>query len=248
MQRINLVTYGRLVSALGVAWVWCRWVLLTLLAAALVAALMYLDVASLFREGLSRVDELGPMGPLLLVVFYVVGAVCLVPGSILAVSTGAVLGLPWALVYASVASTLGAVAAFLVGRHLARDWVGRRIEGNATFAAIDGAVEREGWRIVLLTRLSPVFPYNILNYAFGLTGVKLRHYVIASWIGMIPSTLAWVYLGSLAHAGVEAARRTPAEWALYGLGLVATVAVVLAIMRIARNALVRRTGQVLDRQ
>src|SRR5229473_2340136 len=85
----------------------------------------------------------------------------------------------------SIAATLGATAAFVVGRYFARDWIARKLEGNAKFKAIDEAVGREGWKIVLLTRLSPVFPFNLLNYAYGLTRVRLRDYVFASWAGMI---------------------------------------------------------------
>ncbi|MCI0743984.1 MAG: TVP38/TMEM64 family protein, partial [Verrucomicrobia subdivision 3 bacterium] len=132
-------------------------------------------------------------------------------------------------------------AAFLVGRYLARGWVAKKIEGNASFAAIDRAVADEGWKIVGLTRLSPVFPFSLLNYAFGLTRVKLRDYVLASWIGMMPGTVMYVYLGSLARAGAAGEKKSPAEWALYGVGLLATIAVTVVITRIARRALAKRT-------
>ena len=114
---------------------------------------------------------------------------------------------------------------------LARDWVAKRIDGNASFTAMDTAVADEGWRIVLLTRLSPLFPFTLLNYAFGLTRVSLRDYVLASWIGMMPGTVMYVYLGSLARAGVANHGRTPAEWILYGAGLLATIAVAVVATR-----------------
>jgi uncharacterized membrane protein YdjX (TVP38/TMEM64 family) len=117
----------------------------------------------------------------------------------------------------------------------------KKIEGRASFAAIDRAVANEGWNIVFLTRLSPVFPCTLLNYAFGLTRVSLRDYVLASWIGMMPGTVMYVYLGSLVRAGVADHERTPTEWALYGTGLLATVAVVVIVTRIARRALARQT-------
>src|SRR5262249_6857951 len=142
-------------------------------------------------------------------------------------------------IYTSIGATLGATAAFLVGRYLARGWVAKRIEGNATFSAIDRAVADEGWKIVGLTRLSPVFPFNLLNYGFGVTRVKLRDYVLASWIGMMPGTILYVYLGSLARAAGDRTR-TPAEWALYGVGLIATILVTITITRIARKALARK--------
>ena len=107
-------------------------------------------------------------------------------------------------------------------RYLARDAIARKIEGNGRFAAIDKAVANEGWKIVGLTRLSPVFPFTLLNYAFGLTQVKLCDYVLALWIGMMPGTVMYVYLVSLAKAASGERTRTTGEWALYGVGLLAT--------------------------
>lgn len=139
---------------------------------------------------------------------------------------------------------LGATAAFVVGRYLAREWVAAKVQGAPRFAAIDQAVAREGWKIVILTRLSPIFPFNLLNYAFGLTRVSLRDYVFASWIGMIPGTLMYVYMGSLAGdlatQGAGSRMRSGAEWALSGIGLLATIAVTVYVTRLARAALVRR--------
>jgi uncharacterized membrane protein YdjX (TVP38/TMEM64 family) len=124
------------------------------------------------------------------------------------------------------------------GHYLARD---EKDPANEKFKAIDEGVAQEGWKIVGLTRLSPVFPFNLLNYAYGLTRVSLRDYFFASWIGMMPGTVMYVYLGSLvgevAKIGSEGRARTSAEWALYIVGLIATVAVTVYITRIARAAL-----------
>ena len=113
------------------------------------------------------------------------------------------------------------------------------------FKTIDDAVATEGWKIVGLTRLSPVFPFNLLNYAYGLTKVSLRDYFFASWIGMLPGTVMYVYIGSLigdlARLGAGGRTRTGAEWALYVVGLVATVAVTVYVTRIARSALNKKT-------
>ena len=157
------------------------------------------------------------------IVLYILATVLFLPGSILTLGAGLLFGLVLGFVYVSIASTLGATAAFLTGRYLARDWVARKIEGNTTFRAIDDAVAEGGWRIVGLTRLSPIFPFNMLNYAFGLTQVSLRDYFFASWIGMMPGTVMYVYLGSLAGSlaalGSGARARTPGEWTLYAVGL-----------------------------
>jgi uncharacterized membrane protein YdjX (TVP38/TMEM64 family) len=143
-----------------------------------------------------------------------------------------------------IGATLGATCAFLTGRYLARNWVARRIAGNEKFKAVDEAVGREGWKIVLLTRLSPIFPFNLLNYAYGVTQVRLRHYILASAVGMIPGTAMYVYLGSLAgdlaSLGAGGQTRTTAEWVLYGVGLLATVAVTVFVTRVARKALAAR--------
>ena len=210
----------------------------------LLGAGSYFDVQGLLRGALEWIEAFGPAGAAAFVGIYVVACVLFIPGSILTLGAGAVYGVVRGSLLVSVASTLGATAAFLAGRYLARDWVARRIEGNERFRAIDRAVGREGWKIVGLTRLSPVFPFNLLNYAYGLTRVSLRDYVLASWLGMIPGTVMYVYLGSLAGslATLEAGGggRSPAQWALYVVGLAATVAVTVYVTRIARAALAQR--------
>ena len=119
-----------------------------------------------------------------------------------------------------------------------------KIKESEKFQAIDKGVAEEGWKIVGLTRLSPVFPFNLLNYAFGITRVSLRDYVLASFFGMLPATLMYVYIGSLAGdlatLGAADRSRTTGELALYGVGLVATIVVTVFITRIARNALNQR--------
>jgi uncharacterized membrane protein YdjX (TVP38/TMEM64 family) len=169
--------------------------------------------------------------------------VLFIPGSLLTLGSGVLFGVAWGSIFVSLASTLGATAAFLVGRYLARGWVAKQLEGKENFQAIDRAVAKEGWKIVGLTRLSPVFPFNLLNYAFGITQVSLRDYFFASWIGMMPGTVMYVYIGSLLGslatlaAGVQERKRTQAEWALYAVGLIASVAVTVYVTRIAKKAL-----------
>jgi len=212
--------------------------------AAALGAARHFHAQELLRSALAWIDDLGAWGAVLFVGLYVVACVLLLPGSILTLGAGLMFGVVRGSALVSVAATLGATAAFLVGRYLARDWVARKIEGNAKFKAIDDAVAREGWKIVGLTRLSPVFPFNLLNYAYGLTQVTLRDYFFASWLGMLPGTVMYVYLGSLAGSlatlGKSGGQRTPAQWALYGVGLAATVAVTVYVTRIARAALAKK--------
>ncbi|MDA0322557.1 MAG: TVP38/TMEM64 family protein [Verrucomicrobia bacterium] len=195
---------------------------------------------------LEWVDGLGPLGPAIFIVVYIVACVLFLPGSVLTLGAGAVFGVVMGSVYVSIGSTLGATAAFLTGRYLARDMIARKIEGNEKFAAIDQAVGREGWKIVGLTRLSPIFPFNLLNYAYGLTRVSLRDYVLASWIGMIPGTVMYVYIGSLAKdlatVGGERTRST-GEWTLYIVGLLATIIVSVYVTKVARRAMQEHVGE-----
>ena len=212
----------------------------------LIIAVKYLNLQQIFRDSLAWIKAAGPIGLLAFFGIYIAACVFMLPGSILTLGAGAVFGIVNGSLLVSLSSTAGATVAFLVGRYLAREMVSRRVAGNATFSAIDEAVATEGWKIVGLTRLSPIFPFNLLNYAFGLTRVSLRDYVLASWIGMMPGTVMYVYLGSLAGSlaelGAQAGgrTRTSAEWALYVVGMIATVAVTIVITRIARRALNRR--------
>ena len=135
----------------------------------------------------------------------------------------------------------GACAAFLVGRTIARDWIARKVSQNEKFAAIDNAVARQGFKIVLLTRLSPVFPFNLLNYAFGLTKVSFWKYALASWIGMLPGTVMYVYFGaglrSLTDVAAGKVETGTAGRIFFWFGMAVTIAVTIFITFIARKAL-----------
>src|SRR5213593_1439473 len=219
-----------------------KWALYVIAGIGIVLALKYFHVQDLLKAALDWVGKLGPWGPVIFVGLYVVATVLFVPGSVLTLGTGAVFGVVLGSVCVSISATLGATAAFLVGRYLARDAIARKIEKHEKFATIDRAVADQGWKIVLLTRLSPVFPFALLNYAFGLTRVKLSHYVLASWLGMIPGTVLYVYLGSLVNLGAGHRQRTTGEWVLFGVGLLATVTVTVFVTRLARNALAKKIG------
>ena len=190
---------------------------------------------------LLQIQSLGPWGPIALIAVYVVATVAFISGGLLTLGAGALFGLGTGAVCAFVGASLGATAAFLVGRYLARGWVAQKIEGNKTFSAVDQAVGDEGFKIVALTRLSPVFPFVLLNYAFGITSVSLRDYVLG-FVGMIPGTFLYTYLGATAGnlaqvfaGGGEG--KNPAEIALFVVGLIATFVVTYIITGIARKAL-----------
>ncbi len=188
-----------------------------------------------------QVESLGVWGPVVFIVGYAIAVVAFVPASLLTLAAGAIFGISAGTAYVFVAATLGAAIAFLVSRYFARDSIERRIESDPRFAAMDRAVGEQGLRIVALLRLSPVFPFTLLNYALGLTRVGFVDYNIAS-LGMLPGTLAYVYLGKVAGevaslAGGAEIARGPVDYAIWGVGLVATFAVTLIVGRIARRAL-----------
>src|SRR5262249_9908291 len=184
------------------------------------------------------------------VVACVVACILLLPGLILTLGAGFAYGIAVGVPLVWVAANLGAAVAFLLGRTLARERIAARVAGNARFAAIDRAVGREGLKIGLLTRLSPAVPFNLLHYAYGLTQVPFRDYVIGSLVGMIPGTAMYVYLGSLITSVSQLASGAPsggaAKQALTFLGFAATVAVTVVITRLARRALDESTVERAD--
>ncbi len=202
------------------------------------------------KDALLWIDGLGTGGALAFIFIYIIATVAFLPGSILTLGAGVVFGVVMGSVYVFIGATIGATAAFLVGRYLARGWVAKKIAGNQKFRAIDEAVGREGLKIVLLTRLSPVFPFNLLNYAYGVTGVSLRDYVVAS-IGMIPGTIMYVYIGSLAGniatIGTASQPGNPGvQWTIRILGFIATVAVTIYVTQVARKALENKVLEFKD--
>lgn len=195
----------------------------------------------ILRNTLQWIDGLGTLGAIAFITIYIIATVAFLPGSILTLGAGVVFGVVWGSIYVFIGATLGATAAFLVGRYLARGWVSRKIAGNKKFTAIDQAVGKEGLKIVLLTRLSPIFPFNLLNYALGITGVSLKDFFIGS-VGMLPGTIMYVYIGSLAGnlamIGTETQPTNPTlQWIIRILGFVATVAVTIYVTRVAQKAL-----------
>lgn len=187
------------------------------------------------------VNGLGFWGPFVFILGYVVAVVAFLPGSLLTLAAGAIFGLGAGVVYVFIAAVIGSSLAFLISRYIARSAIEQRVAGNPKFAALDRAVGQEGWKIVFLLRLCPVFPFNLLNYTLGLTRVKLRDYVLAA-PGMLPGTLLYVYYGKLAGdvASVAGGVKVERGWEYYavlGLGLAATVAVMAVVTRAARKAL-----------
>lgn len=195
----------------------------------------------LLKNLLIWIESLGSIGAIAFIGIYITATVAFLPAFILTLGAGVLFGVWLGSIYVFIGATFGSIAAFLVGRYLARDWVAKKIAGNDRFGAIDRAVGKEGLKIVLLTRLSPAFPFNLLNYAFGVTGVSLQDYAIGS-IGMIPGTIMFVYIGSLAGSlaliGTDAQPTNPTlQWTIRILGLIATIGVTVYVTRLAKQAL-----------
>lgn len=193
------------------------------------------------------VNGLGVWGPVVFIIGYAVATVAFVPGSLLTLAAGAIFGLAKGTVYVFIAAVLGSSAAFLVSRYVARAAIERKLAANPRFASIDRAVGAQGFKIVALLRLSPVFPFNLLNYALGLTRVRFTDYLLAA-VGMLPGTLLYVYYGKLAGdvaalAGGVAPEKGAGYYAVLVLGLVATVVVTTMVTRTARRALKEATGE-----
>ncbi len=214
-----------------------------------VAAIRYFELATLFVELADKVNALGFWAPVVYVLLYAVATVAFVPGSLLTLAAGVIFGLAKGGIVVFAGATIGSCAAFLVSRYLARGAIERRLAGNQRFAAIDRAIGERGLYITTLLRLSPIFPFNLLNYGLGLTKVRFRDYALAS-LGMIPGTILFVYYGvafgsiaKILEGGPSDAAGGAADCVVQGLGLVAFIVVTVLITRTARRALKEATDE-----
>lgn len=220
-----------------------RIVLSIVVVAALAAALKLLPLREWVAVFLDWIRGLGIAGAMLYAVVYAGGTVLLVPGTALTAGAGLLYGTLVGTLIVSPASVTGATAAFLIGRYFARNWVESKLRDHQKFAAVDRAIANNGFKVVLLLRLQPVFlPFAVLNYALGLTRVRLRDYILGSWLGMLPATILYVYLGSavhsipdLVHGRLAGAGR--AKDLLFWGGLVALGLLVFLLGRMAKRAL-----------
>jgi uncharacterized membrane protein YdjX (TVP38/TMEM64 family) len=220
------------------AWLWWASV-----AVFLTGVLLWMSVLPMQEIGQRLggwVSGLGVWGPLVFAAVYVLATVLMIPGSALTLVAGAVFGLWIGTVTVSLASTTGAAAAFVIGRYLARDRVAGMVRAYPLFDAVDRALGRGGWKVVALLRLSPVVPFNVQNYLYGLTSIRFWPTVLASWVAMLPGTFLYVYLG---YAGREAAGAIgdggpggAGRMILVGVGLLATLVVTVYVTRLSAQA------------
>lgn len=216
--------------------------LFVLIIIGLIVASFMLPVADTVIAVVDWSSKAGFLGMAAFAGLYILATVAMFPGLILTLTAGFLYGPLVGIAIISPASVIGATLAFLLGRYALRDWVSAKISKNLKFSQIDEAIALQGFRIVGLLRLSPIFPFNLLNYSLGLTKVSLGSYVLASFLGMLPGTLMYIYLGSLATSLSEAASgqtrgEGPWQTVLYVAGLIATIVVTIVITKIAKNAL-----------
>ena len=187
------------------------------------------------------INGLGAIAPIIFILAYIAITIAFLPASIFTLGAGFVFGVVKGSILVFIGAMLGATAAFLIGRFVARDWIAKKVAGNQFFSALDNAIAQEGLKLIFLIRLSPAFPFNLLNYALGLTKVSLPSYVLGT-TGIIPGTIMYVYLGSLvndlATLGTGEAPSNPViDWTIKILIFVTVVAISLYIAKIARTAL-----------
>lgn len=212
------------------------WIGAALLLVAVAAGWFFLPTKDWIQQFSEWIKGFGVFGVIIFGVAYAVAVVALAPASPLTIAAGLAFG-PWAFPLVLVAATAGATLAFLVARYVVRDKVKGLVEERPKFKAVDEAVSEDGWKIVGLLRLSPLVPFNLQNYFFGVTEVGLLPYVVATFVGIIPGTILYVYLGALGKAAGAGSGGGAMQWVFFGAGLVATAVVAFIITRKAKEKL-----------
>ena len=201
-----------------------------------------MPVDDVLRSLSQLLENLGPWAYAAFIAIYVLATICLIPASALTLAAGAIFGIPLGFALVSAGSLLGASAAFLIARYAARERVEEFARSSAKFRALDEAIADGGWKVVALTRLSPVLPFTWQNYFYGLTRIKFWPYVATSWIAMMPGTFMYIYFGHVAGATATGDFESTGQWILIAIGLAATVTATLYITYLARRRLYDRTA------
>lgn len=226
-------------QASGLMAQWPKILAVLAIVAGILALWYFLPVAQWIEGFRAWVETQGIWGHVAFAAIYALATVALAPGLVLTLAAGVAFGLAgFPTVIAG--ATVGAGLAFLVGRYFARGWVEKQVEGNRTFKAIDKAIESEGWKIVGLMRLSPLVPFNLQNYFFGVTPVGFWPYLVTTFFGIMPGTLLYVWIGSLGAAagtGFGGGEAATFKWVALGVGLLATLAVTVIVSRKAAEKL-----------
>lgn len=222
--------------------VWWKLAIAAGVIGAIVTAFALLPLQEWIQTFVAWVQDLGALGVVVFALAYILAAILMVPGSILTLAAGFAYGLGWGVLLVSPVSVAAASAAFLIGRYLFRDRIEAMVQEKKLLRAVDKAIETRSTLTIMLLRLSPLMPFSVANYAFSVTKVSFGKFVLMSWIGMIPGTFLYVYIGSTLTAlsgatGESSGDTSTLEQVLFWAGLVATVAVVVVLSRTAKKAL-----------
>ncbi|MBE9230912.1 TVP38/TMEM64 family protein [Cuspidothrix issatschenkoi LEGE 03284] len=221
--------------------------LLVCLLLILVNVTRLIDIQQILQSTIIGFNNQVNISPIAFIFIYNLGTLLFIPGSLLTLKGGYLFGLFWGSIYVLIAALLGAILSFLIGRYLSRNWVYKQLEKHPKFKLIDHAVGKEGWKIVLLTRLSPVFPFNLLNYGFGVTQVSVKDYILGS-LGILPGTIMYVYMGSLAvnitmittSSQLISSEVQIWQFIMQLIGLIATIFTTVYITKISQKALSKK--------
>lgn len=215
----------------------------TLLVAGFLGVMYFLDLHEELLKVLEWIEHQGSLSALLFISLMIVAVVFLLPGALFTTGAGFVFGIFYGTLYVVLGTTIGAAVAFLIARYLFGDRARNFLLRNDRMQVISNEMTQHDFKVVLLTRLIPFFPSKLSNYLFGLSQFSFTHYLLASAIGFIPFSLHNVYLGSLAADFADLTggglQRSPAQWSLYALGFIVTVAAIAYFNRLARRSLAR---------
>lgn len=224
---------------------YAKWIVAGLIVITLSVLAVILPVKDWIRGFVEWVQHMGPAGVVVFIVVYALATVLFLPGWIFTVSAGLIYGIVGGTLVALAGAIIGSTVAFLIARYLLRKNIEEVAEAKPRFRAIDEAIGKNGWKIVGLLRLSPLIPFNLSNYFYGITSIRFLPYLLVSAVGMIPGTLLYAYLGAIGQAGISGggSHRSIWQYLLLGVGLLATIAVTILVSRIAKNAL-KKSGAV----
>lgn len=234
--RLALLEHG-LECYMKMGWLKSKTFWLLVLSGVLIAVLSKLLPLDAWAGGLRGwLSTLGPNAMPAFIAVYLLASIFGLPNILLIVLAGTLFGFFNGIISASIADTLGAVACFLLGRTIARKWVESHIKQHSSFAQIDQAIQNKGWKILLLTRLSPLVPSNVLNYGFSCTNVNFWQYSFFSWLGMLPVIVVYIYLGSFGMSLLKP-ELSPGKMVLQAIGLLLTISAALYITRTLKRSL-----------
>lgn len=199
------------------------------------------------REAMIWIEQTGPIGWVWFVILYTLSCVLFLPGSVLSFGAGAVYGFWGGTLLVSVASVGGALANFLLTRHLLRGWMEQRFAKSRKFHALNHVATKDAWRMIILSRISPILPHSLVSCAFGLSRLDFWRYLAASWVGFLPISAAYAYGGAVIGAAAKAGLgQGPRAWLVYGLELALTIGITVWITRAAHKALRSVAPEVVD--